>query len=145
MIDPHFPLYQGDPLNLTCEITGGHPLGNISWICPHDSGLSVTPGGDTNKRWSTLSGTLQGSLNNKVCTCSAHHFAWDLNTKNKTLGPFVIFCKYNLKYIIFFFIYIEYAKSIFALKSKMMSIIHIYILYCLSHSYQSKKCLVTVN
>ena len=87
-------IYEGDPFIVRCEITGGHPLTNISWICPHDAGLSVTPGGDTNKRWSILSGTADRTLNNKSCTCSADHVAWiPAGARSEILGPISVYCK----------------------------------------------------
>ena len=66
-------LYEGDPLQMTCDIIGGSPLANLSWDCP---GLDSQTRSGSVKRWSTVSGTVKRTLNSKTCACTAQHYAW---------------------------------------------------------------------
>ena len=88
-------LYEGDPLQMTCDITGGSPLANLSWDC---AGLEFEPGSDSNQTWSTVSGTVRRSLNNQTCVCTAQHYAW-LHPETQTRTVFTplitVYCKFK--------------------------------------------------
>ena len=86
-------LYEGDPLEMTCDIVGGSPLATLTWDCP---GLDSQTGSDSIQRWSTVSGTVRRSLNNQACACTAQHYAW-LPPESQTRivhTPFItVYCK----------------------------------------------------
>ena len=87
-------LYEGDPLQMTCDIIGGSPLANLSWDC---AGLDSQTGSDSNKRWSTVSGTVRRSLNSQRCSCTAQHYAWlppASQTRTVHTPLITVYCKY---------------------------------------------------
>ena len=86
--------YEGDQHSVTCEITGGLPLANITWNCPQGLGFIVSHTGDDTKNQTILTSTANRNMNNDVCTCSARHIAWiPEGIKNKPLQPFIVYCK----------------------------------------------------
>ena len=89
-------LYEGDSLEMTCEIQGGFPLANLSWDC---AGLEFQSGSDNNRTWSTVNGTIRRSLNNQTCVCTAQHYAWlppDQQTRTVHTPLITVFCKLNI-------------------------------------------------
>ena len=85
--------YEGDQHSVTCEITGGLPLANITWNCPPGLGFIVSHTGDDTKNQTILTAIANRNMNNQVCTCSAQHIAWIFEgTKNKPLKPFIVYC-----------------------------------------------------
>ena len=89
-------LYEGDPLQMTCDIIGGFPLANLSWDCPW---LKVQTGSDSNKTWSTVSGTVRRTLNNQRCVCTAQHYAWlppESQTRTVYTPLITVFCKLKI-------------------------------------------------
>ena len=87
-------LYEGDPQQMTCDIIGGSPLANLSWDCP---GLDFLIGSDSSKRWSTVSGTVRRTLNNRHCSCTAQHYAWlppESQTRTVHTPLITVYCKY---------------------------------------------------
>ena len=89
-------LYEGDPLQMTCDIIGGFPLANLSWDCP---GIKAQTGSDRNKAWSKVNGTVRRTLNNETCVCSAHHYAWlpfESQTRTVLTRLITVFCKLNI-------------------------------------------------
>ena len=85
--------YEGDHHSVTCEITGGHPIANVTWECPTGLGFNVVNDEDSTKRWSVLSAQVNRNMNNKICICNAEHQAWS-GTKEQTLRPLIVFCKF---------------------------------------------------
>ena len=97
-IDSTAPLvfYEGDSLEMTCEIEGGSPLANLSYDCP---GLDSQTGSDSSKTWSTVNGTVRRTLNNQRCACTAQHYAWlppESQTRTVLTPLITVFCKLNI-------------------------------------------------
>ena len=86
-------VYEGDLLEITCEIVGGLPLANLSLEC--DELYTSARGNDTHV-WNTASCEVTRSMNGKQCICTAQHYAWQGLQYRTVLSPVInVLCKYQ--------------------------------------------------
>lgn len=71
----------GDSVNLTCTVSGGNPIANLSWVCGSNNPTTVTIS-NSSLAASVLRLKVDKAFNNKDCTCTASH---PLQNKNKTV------------------------------------------------------------
>ena len=88
---PSQTLYEDDTITITCLMTGGLPVANISLNCPNLISRDMT---NSTSAASVASGNAKRTLDKNKCTCLAAHYAW-LDTEGpKTETPiFNIYCK----------------------------------------------------
>ena len=91
-------VYQGDPLTLTCTVTGGKPVSNtsVTFVCPGKTDTSdVTSTTDVSS--SVTYSAVEASDNGAVCTCSAQwkSYDWYTLTASTSINVYCEFVKGN--------------------------------------------------
>ena len=90
-------LYEHDFLRMTCRITGGFPLANLTWSCPDLGSTEIQPGGNSTTKWSTITGNISRNLDGEHCTCTARHYAWlPYGFKSTTTHSYTVYCKHQV-------------------------------------------------
>lgn len=82
------PIDTGTSVKLICSVTGGNPLGTLSWDCPGINSNNST----ANTAVLEVEFTVDKNYNGRNCSCSATHPV--ATYRPKTSHELVVYCKF---------------------------------------------------